>query len=135
MPVGGYPLAMYGMAALTTAVLAYATISSGSSDNAGASASSAVEKSGEGMLSGLFGSSSKSDASSSSSSDKSGGIMESLGNAVSSVMPTSTETKADASPPSPSPANPTTGGGATKKKNKKTKRRKGGKKRSDKNRK
>ena len=58
MPIGGYPLVLYGMIALTTAVLAYATISSGSSDNAGASVSSSVEKSSESMLSGILGNSS-----------------------------------------------------------------------------
>jgi hypothetical protein len=79
MPIGGYPLAMYGMAALTTAVLAYATITSGSSDNAGASVSSSIEKSGEGMLSSIFGSS----KSSGESKPNEGGIMESLGSLVS----------------------------------------------------
>jgi len=106
MPIGGYPLAMYGMAALTTAVLAYATISGSGSP---ASVESTAEKSGEGMLSGLFGSN-KSEGASSSEEGSKGGVMESLGNMVSGSPDSS-----------PSPASITTGGSRHKKKHRKTK--------------
>lgn len=104
MPVGGYPLAMYGMVALTTAVLAYATISSGSSDGADASAA----KTGESMFSGLLGSSSESKESTIEGSKA--GIMDGLGDMFSS----SAESKVEGAPP-------TLGGGSRKRKNRKTK--------------
>ena len=102
MPVGGYPLAMYGMIALTTAVLAYATISSGSSDGADASAA----KTGESMFSGLLGSSSESKESTIEGSKA--GIMDGLGDMFSS----SAEDKV---------TEPSLGGGSRKRKNRKTK--------------
>lgn len=105
MPVGGYPLAMYGMIALTTAVLAYATISSGSSDGADASAA----KSGESMFSGLLGSSSE--AKESTTEGSKAGIMDSLGS-VGDMFSSSAEGKV---------AEPSLGGGSRKRKNRKTK--------------
>jgi len=77
MPIGGYPLAMYAMIALTTGLLAYATISSGSSDNAGESVSSSIEKSGEGMLSSVFGSSNSESKSSEGKNEESLGSVSS----------------------------------------------------------
>ena len=110
MPIGGYPLAMYGMAALTTAVLAYATISSGSSDNAGASVSSSVEKSGEGMLGSIFGSSSSGE-----SKPSEGGIMGSLGSIMS---------PGESKPESPPVSDEVKGGGKKKRRRTKNKREK-----------
>jgi|LauGreDrversion4_2_1035121.scaffolds.fasta_scaffold124124_2 hypothetical protein len=113
MPIGGYPLALYGMAALTTIVLAYATISSGSSDNAGASVSSSIEKSGEGMLSSIFGSSGESKSSE-------GGIMGSLGSMMSPGE--SKEGSETPSAPPESDSGAVKGGGKHKKRRTKNKR-------------
>ncbi len=111
MPIGGYPLAMYGMAALTTAVLAYATISGSGSP---ASVESTAEKSGEGMLSGLFGAKKTEETASSGENSSKGGVMESLGNMISG-------SSSSESSPSPSPTSATTGGSRHKKKHRKTK--------------
>lgn len=102
MPIGGYPLAMYGMIALTTGILAYATISSGSGSAEESATGSADGKS---MFSGLFGSSEPKD----SSKESEGGIMDSLGDLVSSNKESN-------------PATPTLGGGGSRRrKNRKTK--------------
>lgn len=116
MPIGGYPLALYGMAALTTAILAYATITSGSSDNAGASVSSSIEKSGEGMLSSIFGSGS----SSGDSKPSEGGIMGTLGSMMSPGE--SKEGSETPSAPPDSESGAVKGGGKHKKRRTKNKR-------------
>jgi hypothetical protein len=101
MPIGGYPLAMYGMIALTTGILAYATISSGSGSAEESTTGSADGKS---MLSGLFGSSEPKD-------ESEVGIINSLGDMMSSTKesdPLST-------------TKPINGGGSRRRKNRKTK--------------
>ena len=107
MPIGGYPLAMYGMIALTTGILAYATISSGSSSGS-AEESATGSADGKSMLSGLFGSSESKDE---SKDESKRGIMDSLGDIMSSdkeIDPVST-------------TKPINGGGSRRRKNRKTK--------------
>ena len=120
MPIGGYPLAMYLTAALTPVGIVYATIASGSSDNAGASVSSSIEKSGEGMLSSIFGS--KKDE----SKPNEGGVMGSLGSMLS---PGESKTETESPPAS---TDEVKGGGKKKKRRTKNKR---AKHRSEKNKK
>jgi hypothetical protein len=106
MPIGGYPLAMYGMIALTTGILAYATISSGSGSAEESATGSADGKS---MFSGLFGSSEPKDETKDESKGSEGGILDSLGELVSSNKESN-------------PATPTLGGGGSRRrKNRKTK--------------
>lgn len=105
MPIGGYPLAMYGMIALTTGILAYATISSGSSSAEESATGSADGKS---MFSGLFGSSESKD---STKDSEKAGIMGTLGNIISP----------DKESEPASTTNPINGGGSRSRKNRKTK--------------
>ncbi len=107
MPVGGYPLAMYGMIALTTGILAYATISSGSSPGS-AEESVTGSSEGKGMLSGLFGSS---EPTNEPKDESKGGIMDSLGDLVSPNKESDPLSK----------TNPINGGGSRRRKNRKTK--------------